>query len=542
MKENADPNQLNKPLSFWFFTGLLVILLASLMARDIDRPFYGLHSWDEAGAAWRARNYLKYDFKYTKGFAVWAVGDPPTVNPNRSLDHPQLKLWLPTLEMRLFGMNERAMRIGRITRALISLLVFLVILKGLTDDKTALLIGLIFILFPITGYFAGRSWVIPGSLSAIWCYLVIIGALKNAPPPKNYHKYILAVLLFLILQFAWEGFCYALAIGVHYVFRCIRHKKLPDKALLAILIIAPLSSLLLNFTIMAAGHNWHWQTIWELYKWRASKGEMPEFLWSKWFERVWQHALTNYTRPVLIIAIVYLTFGQLFVFMVSAAKKITTATQRRFPQFWLFMMPALFQLFIFRGAIWPHQYWEAPLSPVIAISVAMAIMLLNDTLTVHNRRVANAITVVLMAVVFVSCMNGLNYYFSVRWQPPAKIEMFKNLNENIPPDKMLLSFEDFKVNQHKVKGTHYRPEIAWYLDREIIVAQTIEDIRSEAKTGKYKYYLVPVTNYTLPLINQLAKQYKYEYVPGQQSKMTKDGKFLEAGMLSYYIFNLYSSL
>jgi len=542
MKENNNLNQPNKPLSFWFFAGLLVILLASLMARDIDRPFYGLHSWDEAGAAWRARNYLKYDFKYTKGFAVWAVGDPPTVNPNRSLDHPQLKIWLPTLEMRLFGMNEQAMRIGRIIRALISLLVFLIILRGLTNDKTALLTALIFILFPITGYFAGRSWVIPGSLAAIWCYLVIIEALKNGPQPKTYHKYILAILLFLILQFAWEGFCYALAIGVHYVFRCIRHKQLPDKSLLAILIIAPLSSLLLNFIVMAAGHNWQWQTIWELYKWRASKGEMPEFLWNKWFERVWQHALTNYTLPVLIIAILYLTFGQLFVFMANTAQKSTAAVQRRFPQFWLFMMPALFQLFIFRGAIWPHQYWEAPLSPVIAISVTLAILSLKDILTIANRRLADTITVLLMAAIFVSCTAGLNYYYNIRWQPPAKIEMFKNLNQKIPPNKMLLSYEDFKVNQHKVKGTHYRPEIAWYLDREIIAAQTIEDIRSKAKTGKYPYYLVPMTNYTLPLINQLAKQYRYENVPGQQSTMTKDGKYLKAGMFSYYIFDLYSRI
>jgi hypothetical protein len=91
-------NQSTNACSFWLCVGLLAILLASIMARDIGRPFYGLHSWKEAAAAWRARCYLKYDLSYTKGLALWAVGDPPAEKPNRSLDHPQLGLFMPALD------------------------------------------------------------------------------------------------------------------------------------------------------------------------------------------------------------------------------------------------------------------------------------------------------------------------------------------------------------------------------------------------------------------------------------------------------------
>ena len=227
--------------------------------------------------------------------------------------------------------------------------------------------------------------------------------------------------------------------------------------------------------------------------------------------------------------------------MADTAKKSVAAVQRRFPQFWLFLMPALLQLFIFRGALWPHQYWEAPLSPVIAISVASAVMLLNNTLAGSNRRVANAITVLLMAVIFVYCTAGLNYYYNIRWQAPAKIKMFKDLNKQIPPDKMLLSYEAFLVNQHKVKGAHYRPEIAWYLDREIVPARTIKEITQKAATGKYPYYLIPNAEQLRPLTDQLTRRYKYQYVSGNQGETTKDGKFLKAGMMSYFIFDLNSS-
>ena len=51
MKKKNEIEQLDKPSDFWFYAGLLAILLVSIMAHDIGRPFYGLHSCDEASAA-----------------------------------------------------------------------------------------------------------------------------------------------------------------------------------------------------------------------------------------------------------------------------------------------------------------------------------------------------------------------------------------------------------------------------------------------------------------------------------------------------------
>jgi len=531
-------NQSNNAFGFWLCAGLLAILLASIMARDIGRPFYGLHSWKEAAAAWRARCYLKYDLSYTKGLALWAVGDPPAEKPNRSLDHPQLGLFMPALDLAIFGVNERGARIGGIIRAVLSLLILLRILRGLTDDKTALLAGLLFVLFPLTGYFGVRGWITVASLLATWCYLVLIGSIQNGPEPKAFHRWALAISLFLALQFNWEGFFYAFAIGVHYVFRCMHRKQLPEKGLLAILIIAPLTSLIINFMVLAAGHGWDLQKVYALYEWRSAKGEMPQFLWGPWFAKMWEFAGTNFTLPVLIIAIAYLTLGQLYVFASPAADRQNTRTPRRFPQFWLFLMPAIFQLFILKGALWRHQYWESPAVPFIAIAVALAIMLLKDIISKANRRAANTAVIVLVGIIFVFCTKATNFYYHIRWQQPAKIEMFKNLNQKIPPDKALLSFEDLVVNQHPVKGPHYRPEYAWYLDREIVPARTLKQVQLYAATGEYPYYLVPFTNYTASLVRELTGQYKYEQIPGHDGEATKDGRFVRAGMYTYLIFDL----
>jgi hypothetical protein len=542
--ENQIPAPETKPGYFWLAGGILAILFASIMARDINRPFYGLHSWGEAAMAWRARCYLKYDLSYTKGLAVWAVGQPPRENPNRSLDHPQLGLFVPALDMAIFGVNERGIRIGGIIKAVLSLLVFLKILRGLLDEKTALLAGLLFAIFPITGYFWYQAWMTPlnlVSLLAVWFYLAILGCLKDEPKPKPWHKWGLAISLFLVLQLRWEGLFYAAAIGIHYIVRCIRRKQLPQNTLLAILILAPLTSLIIDFSIMAAGHGWDLQKIYSLYQWRAAKGEMPEFLWGSWFAKLWEFAVINFTVPVLVIAIAYLTLGQLYVFAAPAAEKQSSHTLRRFPQFWLFIMPAIFQLFLLRGALWRHQFWEGPLVPFIAIAVALAIMLARDIISKVNRWAASGAAVVIVTIIFISCVRGTNFYYHMRWKQPALIEMFKDLNEKIPPDRALLSFEDHVVNQHPVKGPHYRPEVAWYLDREIVPARTLKQVQIYAATGQYQYYLVPYTNYTISLIRELAKQYKYRQIAGHDGEATKDGKFVRAGMYTYLIFDLTTS-
>ncbi len=545
-KDSLDPSP--KTPDFWLYAGLLVVLLASTWAREITRPFYGLHSWGQASGAWVARSHVRYGLGYTKGMATWAVGNPPAENPTRYVDHPQLGPLITAAAMAVFGINEWSVRIVGIAVALATYLIFLKILRDLLDDTTTLLAGLLYALFPISAYFTFGGWGTFFSFLAIWYYLVSINALKKSYKPSVIPRLGLAISLFMALQFGWEGFFYAFAIGLHYVSRCIHRRQLPDKNLLAILIIAPLSSLALNFTIMASGYEWDFQKIIELYKWRSAKGEMEmemgmqKFDWGAWLDRFWLYALTNFTRPILLTAIAYLTLGQLFIFTQPKLDKKEDRRLRQFPQFWLFAITPISQLLILRGALWKHQTWEQPLGPLIAISVALGIMLLADILTKIHRRLAAACVVILMTVFFISCAMGTNYYYAVRWQPEAKIELFKTLNYSIPSDKALLSWENFIVNQHSSKGAFYRPEIAWYLDREITPAQTIEEIERYAATGRYPYYLVPSVQELSTLINQLKQRYRYQYVPGVPGATTKDGKFLRATMVPYMIFDLQSKL
>ena len=530
-----------KPLSFinfWFAGCMIAVLLVFNLGRDIDRPFYGLHSWGAASGAWAARSHYEYGFGYTHFMTTWAVGNPPTQNPSRYLDHPQLSGIVATAAFAIFGVNERAPRIFNLFTSVLALLLFLKIVRKLIDEKTALLAGLLYAIFPLTCYFGTGSWIPVTGFWAIWCYLVLIGAIKTEGLASKWYKIGLAVSLFLTLQFGWPGFFWAFAIGVHYVARCAVWKIMPQIGLLSILVIAPLSSLALNFLVMAQGYGWDVEKIVSLYKWRSAKGEMAAFHWGAWFAKFWEFALTNFTAPILIAAIAYLVFGQVYAF----CRKQTEESEfegRRFSQYWLFMLIPVSQLLILRGQMWKHQFWEMPCGPVIAIAAASGVMLLWDVLKTVNRKVAAVTAAAVVGCIAVFCLMGANYYYDIRWQPVEKINMFKQLNAEIPSDKSLLSFEDFIVNQNEAKGGFYRPEIAWYLDREIVSAQSLADIEKLAATGEYPYYLILQATETMPLINELAKKYKYEYVAGVEGE-SKSGKPLRAGMMPYFIFDLQS--
>ncbi len=64
-------NQGKRYDNFWLLAGLLGILLATSMSRDIFRPFYGLHSWGEAHSYWNARVHLNYGLGYTVPDNSW---------------------------------------------------------------------------------------------------------------------------------------------------------------------------------------------------------------------------------------------------------------------------------------------------------------------------------------------------------------------------------------------------------------------------------------------------------------------------------------
>ncbi|MDD5011862.1 MAG: glycosyltransferase family 39 protein, partial [Phycisphaerae bacterium] len=298
---------------FWPMASLIIIILTVTLSRGMPRPFGGLHSWASASGAWAARAHIKYGLDYTKGMTTWAVGNPPTQNPTRYVDHPQLTVLSLALFMKIFGVSEFSHQLLNLLLSVATLLVLLKLFKSIMDEKTALLAALLYALFPLIGYFGTGGFPNLFGFLAIYGYLALTGRIEAARS-RRFYVIMLTAALFLAAQFGWAGFFFAMAIGFDYLFQCLFRKKMPDIKMLAVLAGAPLGSMLLNFTVMASGYGWDISKIIELYRWRSAEGEMPEFMWGQWFAKMWEFGATNFTVPVLIAAILYLTIGQLLVF------------------------------------------------------------------------------------------------------------------------------------------------------------------------------------------------------------------------------------
>jgi hypothetical protein len=483
MKKTDSPLSISPPIDqghnrcFWLVGGLLVALMTMIMSRDITRPYYGLHSWAEASGSWAARAHVKYGWGYTHGVSTWAVGEPPPKDPGRYYDHPQLSVNLRALLFWISGsFSEWIPRAYGIVLSGIGLLMVLLISRHLVGDTAAVMAGLLYAIFPITGYFCGVHHADLLYLVALWCYLVLIGQAPDGPEPKPKHLWGLGLALFFMCQMSWPGVFYAATLGLHYLGRALWRREAPRLPVLLILILAPTVSLLLVLAVMAGGYGWDFAKIVELYRWRSAKGEMAEFVWSDWFGTFWEYALSNFSLPVVLTAIAFLLFSPI----VRLNAKDEPGRQRyptlSLSHVWLLLMPGVLQVFTLKGALWKHQTWELPFVSVVAIAAGTGVVLLWRLLERFNRRTAQVAAVALVATCVVSCAVGVNDYFTRRWQTPHKIAMLKMLNQAIPPDKALLSFEPFMTDQHQSKGAFYRPEIAWYLDRQIIAPTTMAEL------------------------------------------------------------------
>jgi hypothetical protein len=516
-----------------YFSSLAVLiglLGASLMCWDIDRPFYGLHSVDQAHNAWLARSHVVYGVGYTRGYPTFEVGYPPSETPGRYLDHPMLYVLVNAGAMTVLGVNTWSLRVMNIVATVVAVLVFMRIVRALSNDATALLSGLVLVQLPIITYFGLDQWLYPLTLSALWCYLVLIRAPEDGPRPRAIHFVGLVLCLFLSVQVRWQGCFFAVAFGVHYASRCLRRRRWPRPGLSAAIAVPSVGSLLLNFVTLASGDNWNFGRLAELFGWRAGSGERDVHEWGPWFAKVGEFAVTNFTPVVLIVALAYLTLGQLWLRRDRREGGGGDGTSRRFPQFWLFLLPGLFQLFVLKGVVWEHQWWERPFAPLIAIATALGVLILGDLLRRIHRRLGSVGIAVATAVISASAFLGTKHYQDIRYYYPERLEMFEAMREEIPPDQALLSFESYFFDQKPgVKQGSYRPEVAWHLNRDIVVARLLPEIEDQARTGRFPYYLMPATHrkhdvnqYLAWLTLQMRSRYTYDVVRGNPDQWVFD--------------------
>jgi len=510
---------------FWLLAAGLAIVLVAGTSREITAPFMGLHSWGKADGARFARAHVVYGLGYTRGLMTEAVGNPPPQPPKHYVNHPPLSPLLVGGAMWLLGStDEWAHRVYCVFVGVLALLSMLLVLRPLLGGAWALIAGLIWTMLPLTAYFGSGGPCFVTAMLAVFFYLRIIGEFGEAAGRRGWLWVGFVAMNFLPLQFGWTGGFYCLALAIHYAGRCILHKQKPHWPMAAALVIPPLLSASVTFAIMLADFNWDYKRVIELFAWRAGKGEMTatmqSFDWGAWFEKFWQFAVTNFTIPVIVLAIIGV--------LAHVGRRVAACVKARntrkpvpllagSPQLLLLLMPGVLQLFILRGALWKHQYWELPLAPLLAIAVTLGLLALWDLLNKKVGKPLAAVAIVaVLAIIAVPCVQGANYYYGIRWQHPDRIALWKQLNRLVPADKSLLTFDpvldNLLVTQSEAKGEVIRAEPAWYIDRPIVQVPSKQQAAAtyQALATSYARYV--------QTMNALIYDYEQGVVPAEVAK------------------------
>ena len=365
--------------------GVLVLLglLVGVKCYRIDRPYNGLHSWEDASSAWIARCHVNYGLGYTRGIATMEVGESPSESPKHYVNHPQLSPLLDGAWMAVLGVNVWALRVEQLVMTAAGLALLMKILRHLMSERTALLAGLFFVMFPLTGYFGlgTRGWVYVPALWAFWRYLHLVGALSVAKRGRAWSLVELAVCLFLMIQLCWTGVFFAFVIGLHYVWGRLRRKWKLSWGMLGVLVVAPLASMVVNLLVMCAGYGWDVDRVVGLYKWRAAASEKKVFVWRDWLSRFWEFSVTDFTVPVLVLTLaycVYLVVGRIVLWTrgpTDRGRSMAGKLPEAVSHLWFILGSAVVFILVFRGLVWEHQYWLWPFSGFVAVSAASMAML-----------------------------------------------------------------------------------------------------------------------------------------------------------------------
>jgi hypothetical protein len=502
--------------------GFLVFMFVLLASRDITRPFTGLHSWDQAQDAWCARSFLDYGLRYTKGLTTMAVGNPPPAVPPWYLDHPQLAPLLDAGAMAILGRNEAALRIASLIATAACLPFLFALLRRLYGEETACLAVFLFIVFPLTEYFnySMSCWILPFTLLAYWCYLTLIGDLKDAPPPGRRHLLGLGAALFILPQLIWNGLFYAAAFGSHYLWKCFARRRRPDRPLLLTLVLAPAASAAAAFGILVYARPGGWRGLLNLYLWRAGAATEPGRSRLGWWVNQWGMLQKNFTLPVVLIVcgfVAYRGFALARAARAGAGPGGPDDSPRPFVHAWILIVPALLHALLFSGSMWVHNHDHKWFALPIAVAAALGILRLRDwLLTTRARAAASGAAFAIVGLVCVAAARGTDAYYAARNWSIEEIDMFKRLNAEMAPDETLLTYEDYETGENPNKLNYLRPEIAWYLDRRMATGASLADAARCAATGKCPYFLVSGQEAPPDLVERLKARYPWEavHIPG----------------------------
>lgn len=459
-------------------TGLLLLLYAAGLTRDLTRPWTGLHDWNGALFSQLARNFNRYPAEVHRGLPLVAAGATVPEPADRSLyvRHPPGIVWLVAGAFRLGGEAEWVARLVPILASLVSWVLLVRLMRRRRGDLAALLAGVLYALMPMSVYFGRMVNHEPICLMFMLLALEGWGGMKEGGAGRSCRGAV-AIWLTALTAAIWIDWPGALFAGLFCLYALAQRARgrigRGPAAAACVLCVASLGGLL-GYIVYGALEG-RWSDLWAVYA--ARRGAPPRPLSES---LIGNHVVDNATWAMLIPA----AFGVLVEVRRALRHRARGDTRHAsgMPSggsaMGVLTLTGLVWVIAFSRQFEIHPYWMFYLGPWLAAEGGFTLAAVYSLLQHRRPRAAIGLIGTLIAAIAGFCFVGQDYYFC-RLPPRADTARLNDLidlcstvkRETGPADTILLYRDPWRGERHGDYDARYMipPQLMYYLDRRVAV-------------------------------------------------------------------------
>lgn len=493
--EIAAPSAPRGPDATWR-AGLLVVLViyAAGMSRDVTAPWIGMHDWNGAFYSQLARNLLRYPFEAHHGMPIVAAGPslPPPEERSIYATHPPALVWILAATFRIFGESEALARLTAILASVLSLWLWMWLVRSRFGTMTALMTGLIYSVLPVSVFF-GRmvnheAYNLLLMLIAVAAYPALLNC-RAARRSRIIAGTTWALAIIAAIWIDWPGMLLAALFALHGIFMLVRGKTDAFAACFAVL-AALIGSAAMLIHLVYGGLEGRWENLWAIF--RSRSGSLTQSVRGG----AWIHTMENLTLPVMVFAaigIVSVIRRKLLLRHASSENRPREDAPAQWSQSFvraatdaqtILFITALAWILIFWRQYRIHSYWMFYLGPFAALWAAEGILGLRAIALRYGRTTGLTMAAGCVAAVLIAGHLGTRDYFSRRdWTGiEDHVAAWKQLHESTPAEQRLILPPSY-IHVDQYGSYRFRnitpPQMAYYADRSFSTSTEIE-----AKQGR----------------------------------------------------------
>lgn len=371
-----------------YFLILILIFFATILFKNLDKPFIGHHDYNAVWHATAARNQDRYGPLKTK-FASLMTNDNVNIQNSSFYTHypPLVPIFL-YLSFELFGISHWSVRIVPAIAALAT--IYLIYKTGakFMGLKVGLLAAALSAVVPMLVYFARIPthdlFALPFILLSINFYFDFF----HKSDRKNFLKLLASLILAHLTH--WTGYYLTPLFFLHFLIFSKNKKKL------ALACFFPLLSISM-FTVHLAHTVWLTGTplgggMVEIFLGRLNLKDQPEgYSTFNFLKLQVRYLVVYYTRPLLLLS----ALATFWVLLQAYSRKITDKVA-------LLVMLGIFgatHALVFRNISFIHDYIIISMLPAITLGASFAFFFIQEKLKIKSKIITFALCLLLVALV-----------------------------------------------------------------------------------------------------------------------------------------------